>query len=69
MQFCISSLLRRKFASPYASSVGGGFGQAQSPAGGKNAFASRCWTQPNERYGLGQSQWQASTITSKYAVP
>jgi hypothetical protein len=44
MQFCISSLLRRKFASLDAFSVGGCCARAQLPAGGKNAFASRCWT-------------------------
>jgi hypothetical protein len=42
---CISSLLGRNFASPFALAVGGGNRKAQWPAGGKNAFASRCWTQ------------------------
>jgi hypothetical protein len=42
---CIFSLLGRNFASPFALAVGGGNRNAQWPAGGKNAFASRCWTQ------------------------
>jgi hypothetical protein len=44
MQFCIPSL-QSKNASPFAFPVGGLSFYAQWSAGGKNAFASRCWIQ------------------------
>jgi hypothetical protein len=44
--FCISSLLEREFASPFALFVGEDARDAQQPRRGKNVIACPCWTQP-----------------------
>jgi hypothetical protein len=65
MRFCFSSILVREFAFTDALSVGVCTGRAQLPAGGKNAFASRCWTCGNPSRKISYYCLNQSTLVIK----
>jgi hypothetical protein len=49
--FRVTSLLTMQNARPFASSVGGGIGDGQCHARGKNRIAFHCWSQPYPHVG------------------